>query len=124
MGDEQEPQDMFAQPISRFPIFQHRVERFFCQDNHPCYAEMMSDTNTIKHLRAVYENGVFRPLEPVILDEHREVTLSVINEQPYPTKGDGKTCLDLAKELGLIGIVENAHPDLSTNKAHFEGFGQ
>ena len=84
----------------------------------------MSDTNTIKHLRAVYENGVFRPLDPVTLDEHREVMLSVIDEQPHPANGDGKTCLDLARELGLIGIVKNAPPDLSTNKAHFEGFGQ
>ena len=84
----------------------------------------MSDTNTIKHLRAVYENGVFRPLDPVTLEEHREVTLSVIDEQPQSINGNGKTCLDLAKELGLIGVVKGAFSDLSTNKAHFEGFGQ
>jgi predicted DNA-binding antitoxin AbrB/MazE fold protein len=28
-------------------------------------------------VRAVYENGVFRPLEPVALEDHQEVTLSV-----------------------------------------------
>lgn len=28
-----------------------------------------------QHLRAVYEHGVFRPLEPVRLEEHQEVTL-------------------------------------------------
>lgn len=79
----------------------------------------MSDTTTIKHLRAIYENGVFRPFEPVTLDEHREVTLSVIDDQPRAVNGKDKTCLDLAKELGLIGIVKEAPSDLSTNKAHF-----
>jgi len=28
-----------------------------------------------QHLKAVYEDGVFRPLEPVRLEEHQEVTL-------------------------------------------------
>ena len=28
-----------------------------------------------QHLKAVYEGGVFRPLEPVRLQEHQEVTL-------------------------------------------------
>ena len=28
-----------------------------------------------QHLKAVYEHGVFRPLEPVRLEEHQEVTL-------------------------------------------------
>jgi predicted DNA-binding antitoxin AbrB/MazE fold protein len=28
-----------------------------------------------QHLRAIYEDGVFRPLEPVQLAEHQEITL-------------------------------------------------
>ena len=28
-----------------------------------------------QHLKAIYEDGVFRPLEPVRLEEHQEVTL-------------------------------------------------
>jgi predicted DNA-binding antitoxin AbrB/MazE fold protein len=28
-----------------------------------------------QHLRAFYEDGVFRPLEPVRIEEHQEVTL-------------------------------------------------
>ena len=36
-----------------------------------------------QHLKAVYEHGVFRPLEPVRLDEHQEVTLgSARQEKP------------------------------------------
>lgn len=29
------------------------------------------------HLEAVYENGVFRPLQPVHLPEHRRVTVTI-----------------------------------------------
>ncbi len=28
-------------------------------------------------VKAIYENGVFRPLEPVAIEEHQEVVLSV-----------------------------------------------
>lgn len=41
-----------------------------------------------QHLKAVYEHGVFRPLEPVRLDENQEVTLllettpNVVKEKP------------------------------------------
>jgi predicted DNA-binding protein len=31
---------------------------------------------------------------------------------------------DLAKEAGLIGCVRGAPSDLSTNRRHFEGFGE
>ncbi len=29
------------------------------------------------HLEAVYENGIFRPLQPVSLPEHQRVTLTI-----------------------------------------------
>ncbi|HTU92225.1 MAG TPA: antitoxin AF2212-like protein [Gemmataceae bacterium] len=29
------------------------------------------------HLEAIYENGVFRPLQPVQLPEHRRVTVTI-----------------------------------------------
>lgn len=32
------------------------------------------------HLEAVYENGVFRPLQPVHLPEHRRVTVTIDEE--------------------------------------------
>ncbi len=31
-------------------------------------------------LDAIYENGVFRPLQPIQLDEHRRVTLTIETE--------------------------------------------
>ena len=43
-------------------------------------------------------------------------------------KGNGqeprKSAYDLAKELGLIGMLKDAPEDLSTNKDYFEGFGR
>jgi hypothetical protein len=35
-----------------------------------------------------------------------------------------RTCLDVARELGVIGIAEDLPEDLSTNPKHFEGFGE
>jgi len=74
------------------------------------------------HLKAVYENGVFRPLEAVTLPEHQEVTLAVHQGEPAPAEDD-RNAYDLAQELGLIGPVTEAPADLSTNKTHFQGFG-
>jgi predicted DNA-binding antitoxin AbrB/MazE fold protein len=36
-----------------------------------------------KNVEAVYENGVFRPLEPVDLPEHQRVQLSVADEDEW-----------------------------------------
>ena len=33
-------------------------------------------------VRAIFENGVFRPLEPVTLPEHRQVMVSVDDSSP------------------------------------------
>jgi predicted transcriptional regulator len=34
------------------------------------------------------------------------------------------TALEVARRAGIIGCAEGLPPDLSTNKDHFEGFGQ
>ena len=73
-----------------------------------------------KSLKAIYENGVFRPLEPVSLPEHQEVTLAV---REHVAANAPRNAYDAAQALGLIGLVTDAPADLSTNKAHFEGFG-
>lgn len=67
-----------------------------------------------KHLRAIYENGVFRPLEPVALAEHREVTLFV-DDAPSDNLADiaiecfGDEAIDLPPHPAVP--VRNA-PDL------------
>jgi hypothetical protein len=35
----------------------------------------------------------------------------------------GRGCLDLARQIGLIGYTDGLPPDLSTNRDHLEGFG-
>jgi len=35
-----------------------------------------------------------------------------------------ESAYDVAKRLGIIGIVRNAPRDLSTNRRHFRGFGK
>jgi predicted DNA-binding antitoxin AbrB/MazE fold protein len=41
------------------------------------------------HLDAVYENGVFRPLQPVQLPEHRRVTLTIdVGPEAEPSAAD------------------------------------
>ena len=37
-----------------------------------------------KQVEAVYENGVLRPLEPLSLDEHQRVTVTVSAEEEDP----------------------------------------
>jgi metal-responsive CopG/Arc/MetJ family transcriptional regulator len=34
-----------------------------------------------------------------------------------------KTCLDIARSIGIVGLYQDAPADLSTNPIHMEGFG-
>ena len=62
-------------------------------------------------LRVIYENGVFRPLEPVGLKEHQEVTISVDNRSD-------ENLADLATELfGDQGIDLEDHPAVPVRSA-------
>jgi metal-responsive CopG/Arc/MetJ family transcriptional regulator len=33
------------------------------------------------------------------------------------------SCLDIARQIGIVGVFTDAPSDLSTNKEYFEGFG-
>ncbi len=76
-----------------------------------------------KRLKAVYENGVFRPLEAVDLEEHQTVTVIAHDDRAVETQEDEISCYDIAKKIGL-GTAEGLPADLSTYREHFEGFGQ
>lgn len=53
-----------------------------------------------QHLKAVYEDGVFRPLEPVQLKEHQEVTLVLeATEDLAGPSAEGKPIWEVAAEL-------------------------
>lgn len=45
-------------------------------------------------------------------------------EHHFAAQSPTPSCYDLAREAGVIGCVTDAPPDLSTNPAHFEGFGR
>ncbi|MDZ7621768.1 MAG: antitoxin family protein [Candidatus Competibacteraceae bacterium] len=76
-----------------------------------------------KSLKAVYENGVFRPLEPVELVEHQEVTVTVPDARGTAANHE-ISCYDIAQRLGIVGMLDHLPGDLSTNRRYFEGFGQ
>jgi hypothetical protein len=41
-----------------------------------------------------------------------------------PSDQSGESCYDVAMRHGVIGMARDLPPDLSTNRKHFEGFGQ
>ena len=45
-------------------------------------------------------------------------------EEYLNCNGKRKTCLDIAHKAGLVGVVVDAPPDLSTNPKHLRGFGR
>jgi Protein of unknown function DUF104 len=68
-------------------------------------------------IKAIYEDGVFKPQEPVHLDEHTEVEVSILVEVP----------LDAADPTGwkaaeaLIGFVVDAPPDMAEHHDAYLG---
>jgi predicted DNA-binding antitoxin AbrB/MazE fold protein len=78
----------------------------------------------IRHVKAIYENGVLRPLEPLELAESEVVSLAIdapANE--YSQERTGPTLFDVLDGAGLIGCIKDAPPDLSSNPNHLQGFG-
>ena len=52
-----------------------------------------------QNLKAVYENGVFRPLEPVRLREHQEVTLVLDTAEDESNTSIDKPIWQVAEDL-------------------------
>jgi predicted DNA-binding antitoxin AbrB/MazE fold protein len=76
-------------------------------------------------IRAIYENGVLKPLEPLNLSEHQRVRVSVAADigADQRSSGENGSFFDAANRLGYLGCIKNTPPDLSTNQQHMEGFG-
>ncbi len=77
-----------------------------------------------KSLKVIYENDVLRPLEPVPFHEHQQMTVKVFDHENTTSENKSESCYDIAQRSGIIGIVEEASSDLSTNPQYFEGFGR
>jgi predicted DNA-binding antitoxin AbrB/MazE fold protein len=71
-----------------------------------------------QQLKAVYEHGVFRPLEPVRLQEHQEVTLVLENTEDQDGAAEEKPIWEVAADLvrdvpkeALDSVPVDAAPD-------------
>ena len=79
-----------------------------------------------KRLEAVYENGVLRLLEPVDLEDHQRVTVTIeesrLQTQPdledlaeaMPLPGNGAELVVYWEKKGLMGT----RPDITDSTAH------
>ncbi len=61
----------------------------------------------IKHVEAIYEKGVLRPLEPLPLDEHQRVSVTISDVPADPAAA----FLD-HEYLAKIDLMEEAEPTL------------
>ena len=66
-------------------------------------------------VKAFYENGVFKPREPVHLDEHTEV--EVLIAERVDADVDDPTGWKAAE--ALIGFIDDAPADLAENHDHY-----
>jgi predicted DNA-binding antitoxin AbrB/MazE fold protein len=66
-------------------------------------------------VKAIYEDGVFKPKEPVNLQEKTEV--EVLIPTPAPADDDDPTGWKAAEEL--IGFIKDAPPDMAENHDHY-----
>jgi predicted DNA-binding antitoxin AbrB/MazE fold protein len=75
------------------------------------------------HIEAIYDHGVFRPIEPLALPEGTRVQLRVEQEngaeQPAanPAENELPTLLERMKDF--VGTVHNLPPDSSVNLDHY-----
>ena len=66
-------------------------------------------------VKAIYENGVFRPQEPVHLEEHTEV--EVVIPVAASTDADDPTGWKAAE--ALIGFIDDAPSDMAEHHDHY-----
>jgi predicted DNA-binding antitoxin AbrB/MazE fold protein len=77
----------------------------------------------IQRVEAIYDHGVFRPVEPVIFPEGARVRLNVEEKngaEPSavkPAEGEIPTLLERMK--GFVGTVHDLPPDASVNLDHY-----
>ena len=70
-----------------------------------------------KRLDVIFENGVFRPLEPAEPAEHQRAPVPIPDDaETDEAPQNGVTCYDLAKRAGLLGAANNLPEDLRTRQ--------
>ncbi len=77
----------------------------------------------IHNIDAIYDHGVFRPIEPLPLPEGARVRLRIEEENgaedsaTKPADGELPTLLERMKDF--VGTVHNLPPDASVNLDHY-----
>ena len=77
----------------------------------------------IHNIDAIYDQGVFRPVQPVVLPEGTRVHLRVEEEKAVgetkakPADGEIPTLLERLKDV--VGTVHDLPEDSSTNLDHY-----
>jgi predicted DNA-binding antitoxin AbrB/MazE fold protein len=75
-----------------------------------------------KYVKAVYENGLLRPLEPLPLEEHQRVTVVITEAHPVPERSHPDTdYLESVKKevesMGRIRTLEEIHKITSVDSS-------
>jgi predicted DNA-binding antitoxin AbrB/MazE fold protein len=78
----------------------------------------------IQHVNAIYEHGVLKPLGPLELSDQEVVSLAIETANSVRPEETGQTLYEIMDEAGLIGCIDDAPSDLSTNPKYMEGFGE
>jgi len=67
--------------------------------------------------KAIYENGVFKPCEPIHLEEHTEVEVVVL--AAAPSEADDPTGWKATE--ALIGFIDDAPADMAEHHDEYLG---
>lgn len=73
-------------------------------------------------MEAIVEGNMLRPLQKLELPDQQHVMVTVVSLKEE-THDAAVSCYDLARDLGVIGVVDDSPTDLSTNPAYLDGFG-
>ena len=61
-------------------------------------------------VRAVYENGVLRPLRPLKLREHQTVRLQLLSDETREDDDEGEAAIRILVAAGLMRPPERGYP--------------
>ncbi|HEY3394657.1 MAG TPA: antitoxin family protein [Lacipirellulaceae bacterium] len=76
----------------------------------------------IHNIEAIYDHGVFRPIQPLALPEGARVHLSIeeadgAQQQEAKPEGEPTTLLERMKDV--VGVIDDLPEDSSTNLDHY-----
>lgn len=70
-----------------------------------------------------YEDILKRAREQLSDAERQKLAEELARQSPDHTDQAGRTLFDALEQRGIIGSIDDAPSDLSTNPSHMEGFG-